>query len=41
MPSDMKNAYWSAILSFIKDQSQLDSILANLDKVQATAYQSS
>jgi len=41
MPSDMKNAYWSAILSFIKDQSQLDSILASLDKVQATAYQSS
>ena len=41
MPSDMKNAYWSAILSFIKDQSQLDSILANLDKVQSTAYTSS
>jgi alpha-glucoside transport system substrate-binding protein len=39
MPSDMKNAYWSAILDFIRDQSKLDSILSNLDKVQATAYQ--
>ena len=41
MPTDMKNAYWSAILQFIQDQSKLDSILANLDKVQSTAYQSS
>jgi len=41
MPSDMKNAYWSAILDFIKDQSKLDSILANLDKVQSTAYTAS
>jgi hypothetical protein len=39
MPSDMKNAYWSAILDFIRDQSKLDTILSNLDKVQATAYQ--
>jgi alpha-glucoside transport system substrate-binding protein len=38
MPSDMKNAYWQAILDFISDQSKLDSILANLDKIQATAY---
>jgi alpha-glucoside transport system substrate-binding protein len=38
MPSDMKNAYWSAILDFIRDQTKLDSILANLDKVQSTAY---
>jgi alpha-glucoside transport system substrate-binding protein len=40
MPNDMKNAYWSAILDFIRDQSKLDSILANLDKVQSTAYTS-
>jgi alpha-glucoside transport system substrate-binding protein len=40
MPSDMKTAYWGAILDFIRDQSKLDSILANLDKVQSTAYTS-
>jgi alpha-glucoside transport system substrate-binding protein len=38
MPSDMRNAYWSAVLKFVQDQSKLDSILADLDKVQATAY---
>ncbi len=38
MPTDMKNAYWSAVLSFVQDQTKLDSILAGLDKVQATAY---
>jgi alpha-glucoside transport system substrate-binding protein len=38
MPTDMKNAYWQGIVAFIQDQSKLDSILANLDKVQATAY---
>ena len=40
MPTDMKNAYWSAILDFIRDQSKLDSILSKLDQVQSTAYQS-
>lgn len=40
MPADMKTAYWQGILQFIQDQSKLDSILANLDKVQASAYQS-
>ena len=38
MPPDMKNAYWSAILQYVQDQSKLDSILSGLDKVQATAY---
>jgi alpha-glucoside transport system substrate-binding protein len=38
MPSDMRNAYWTGVLDFVQDQSKLDSILANLDKVQATAY---
>jgi alpha-glucoside transport system substrate-binding protein len=40
MPADMKNAYWGAILDFIKDQSKLDSILTKLDGVQKTAYTS-
>ena len=38
MPSDMRNAYWSAVLKFVQNQAQLDSILADLDKVQQTAY---
>jgi len=38
MPADMKNAYWSAVLQFVQDQSKLDSILTSLDKVQSTAY---
>jgi alpha-glucoside transport system substrate-binding protein len=41
MPADMKNAYWAAVLKFAQDQSQLDSILANLDTIQAKAYTSS
>lgn len=40
MPSDMKTAYWQAIVAFIQDQSKLDSILSNLDTVQASAYTS-
>jgi alpha-glucoside transport system substrate-binding protein len=38
MPTDMKNEYWKGVLSFVTDQSKLDSILAHLDQVQATAY---
>jgi alpha-glucoside transport system substrate-binding protein len=38
MPSDMKTGYWSAVLKFAANQSQLDSILANLDTIQAKAY---
>src|SRR5439155_52108 len=37
MPSDMRNAYWSAVLKFAQDQSNLDTILSDLDKTQATA----
>lgn len=40
MPSSMSDAFNKAILSFVKDTSQLDSILASLDKVQATASKS-
>jgi alpha-glucoside transport system substrate-binding protein len=38
MPTDMRNAYWAAVLSFVADQSKLDSILAHLDSVQSKAY---
>jgi alpha-glucoside transport system substrate-binding protein len=38
MPTTMRDAYWKAVLSFVADQSKLDSILANLDTVQASAY---
>ena len=38
MPTDMRNAAWKALLDFISNQGNLDSILANLDKVQQTAY---
>jgi alpha-glucoside transport system substrate-binding protein len=38
MPSDMRNAYWKSILNFTKDQSQLDSILSQLNQVQSAAY---
>jgi alpha-glucoside transport system substrate-binding protein len=38
MPSAMNNAFWKAILDYSKDPSKLDSILADLDKVQADSY---
>lgn len=38
MPNAMQAAYWKAVLDFVNNPSQLDSILANLDKVQADAY---
>ncbi len=38
MPADMKNAYWQAVVSFVQDQSKLDSILSSLDAVQTKAY---
>jgi alpha-glucoside transport system substrate-binding protein len=38
MPADMKNAYWSAVLKFAANQTNLDTILSDLDKIQATAY---
>ena len=40
MPSDMKHAYWVGVMDYIRNQNNLDSILASLDKVQATAYTS-
>ena len=34
------HAAWKALLDFVSNQNNLDSILAGLDKVQATAYHS-
>jgi alpha-glucoside transport system substrate-binding protein len=38
MPQAMNNAFWSAMLKVTKDPSSLDSVLADLDKTQSTAY---
>jgi alpha-glucoside transport system substrate-binding protein len=38
MPAEMRTAFYKGILDFVKDQSKLDSILGNLDQVQAGAY---
>ncbi|HEX8939233.1 MAG TPA: extracellular solute-binding protein [Candidatus Limnocylindrales bacterium] len=38
MPTDMNAAFWKGILDFVKDQTKLDSILQNLDTVQASSY---
>jgi alpha-glucoside transport system substrate-binding protein len=38
MPSEMRSAFYKGILDFVKDQSKLNSILQNLDTVQASAY---
>jgi alpha-glucoside transport system substrate-binding protein len=38
MPAAMKAAFFRAMVDFAEDQSKLDSILAGLDEVQATAY---
>ncbi|HYM96519.1 MAG TPA: ABC transporter substrate-binding protein [Candidatus Sulfotelmatobacter sp.] len=38
MPADMKAAAWADLVKFIQNQGQLDSLLADLDKVQSTAY---
>ena len=38
MPADMQHAFWKSLLDYTADPTQLDSILAHLDEVQATAY---
>ncbi len=40
MPADMKAAAWADLVKFIQNQGQLDTLLAHLDSVQATAYKS-
>ncbi len=41
MPLAMNQAFWKAILDYVKTPDNLDTILAGLDKVQADAYKSS
>jgi alpha-glucoside transport system substrate-binding protein len=38
MPTAMNDAFWKGIVQYVKDPTQLDSILANLDTVQTDAY---
>jgi alpha-glucoside transport system substrate-binding protein len=38
MPKAMNDAFWTAMLKVTKDPSSLDSVLADLDKTQTTAY---
>ncbi len=38
MPAAMNASFFTALLTFTKDQSQLDSILSNLDTVQISSY---
>ncbi len=38
MPTAMNQAFWTAILDYVKDPSKLDTILADLDKVQTDSY---
>src|SRR5215813_2423188 len=38
MPSDMQHAFWKGLLDATNNPSQLDSVLARLDQVQAAAY---
>jgi alpha-glucoside transport system substrate-binding protein len=38
MPDRMNTAFWQAVLEFTAKQVEVDSILSNLDAVQATAY---
>jgi alpha-glucoside transport system substrate-binding protein len=38
MPQEMNAAFWQGIVDYVADPSQLDSILADLDETQASAY---
>jgi alpha-glucoside transport system substrate-binding protein len=38
MPKAMNDAFWTAMLKVTKDPSSVDSVLADLDKTQGTAY---
>jgi alpha-glucoside transport system substrate-binding protein len=38
MPEAMNNAFWRAVLEFVQNPSNLDSVLANLDRTQKEAY---
>jgi len=38
MPTAMNNAFWTGIVDYVGNPGQLDSILSELDSVQADAY---
>jgi len=38
MPGEMNNAFWSAIMSYVENPSNLDSILSQLERVRMRAY---
>ncbi len=38
MPTAMNDAFYKAVLQFVQDPSQLDSILQNLDQTQSSSY---
>jgi alpha-glucoside transport system substrate-binding protein len=40
MPTAMNAEFWKEILVFVKDPTKIDSVLADLDSVQASAYSS-
>jgi hypothetical protein len=40
MPTAMENAYWKAMLTYIQDATQLDSILSGLEATATQAYAS-
>ena len=38
MPAAMQAEYWKDVLDYVNNPSQLDSILARADRIQADAY---
>jgi len=38
MPGEMNNAFWSAVMNYVENPSDLDSILEQLEKVRQEAY---
>jgi alpha-glucoside transport system substrate-binding protein len=41
MPADMNSAFWTAMVDLTRGKKTVDQVLSDLDKVQATAYQTS
>jgi hypothetical protein len=38
MPGEMNNAFWTAVMNYVENPSDLDSILEQLEKVRQEAY---
>jgi len=38
MPSEMNNAFWTAVLNYVEDPTKLESILTQLEKIRQEAY---